>query len=105
MSKPKSPLDLLTNDPVELSLITLKSKLVTTVKLMIVDNGWTQAQAATEIGVSQSRISNLMNGQLSKFSIDTLLEILGKLGYLMDVSFDPKDNINPIKMEIKRTAV
>ncbi|ELI6428067.1 XRE family transcriptional regulator [Vibrio harveyi] len=105
MSKPKSPLDLLTNDPVELSLITLKSKLVTTVKLMIVDNGWTQAQAATEIGVSQPRISNLMNGQLSKFSIDTLLEILGKLGYLMDVSFDPKDNINPIKMEIKRTAV
>lgn len=105
MSKTKSPLELLAQDPVELSLITLKSKLITTVKMMIIDNGWTQAQAAKEIGVSQPRISNLMNGQISKFSIDMLLEIMGKLGYLMNVSFDPKDSVNPIKMEIKRTAV
>lgn len=105
MSKSKSPFELLTNDPVELSLYTLKSKLITVVKMMIIDNGWSQAQAAKEIGVSQPRISNLMNGQMSKFSIDMLLEILGKLGYLMDVSFDPKDSSNPIKMGIKRAVV
>ncbi len=105
MVKSNSPLELLAKDPVDLSLIVLKSKLITTVKMMIKDNGWTQAQAAKAIGVSQPRISNLMNGQIRKFSIDMLLEMLGKLGYLMDVSFDPKDTENPIKMGIKRTVV
>jgi len=105
MSQSKGPLELLTNDPIELSLITLKSKLITIVKMMIIDQKWTQAQAAQEIGVSQPRISNLMNGQISKFSIDMLLEMLGKLGYLMDVSFNPSDTENPVKVGIKKTVV
>ncbi|WP_114767925.1 helix-turn-helix domain-containing protein [Vibrio rhodolitus] len=105
MSKSQNPLELLAQNPIELSLVSIKSKLMIVVTKLIREKGWTQAQAAKEIGVSQPRISNLMNGQISKFSIDMLLEILGQLGYLLDVSFDPTNDYQPIKMEVKKTAV
>lgn len=101
----KNPIELLAQNPIDLSLVSVKSKLMIIVTKLIRENGWTQAQAAKEIGVSQPRISNLMNGQISKFSIEMLLEMLGKLGYLLDVSFDPKNDAHPIKMEMKKTAV
>lgn len=105
MSVYKSPLELLAQDPVELSLVSVKSKLMIIVTKLIREHNWTQAQAAENIGVSQPRISNLMNGQISKFSIDTLLEMLGKLGYLLDISFNPHDENNPIQMGVKKAAV
>ncbi len=105
MSTYKDPLELLAQDPVELSLISVKSKLMIIVTKLIREKSWTQSQAAQEIGVSQPRISNLMNGQISKFSIDMLLEMLGKLGYLLDMSFDPSNEKAPIEMAIKKTAV
>ncbi|EPR7090092.1 helix-turn-helix domain-containing protein [Vibrio fluvialis] len=105
MSTIKSPLELLAQDPIQLSLVSVKSKLMIIITKLIREKSWTQAQAAKEIGVSQPRISNLMNGQISKFSIDMLLEMLGSLGYLLDMSFNPEDDNNPIKMDIKKTAV
>ena len=36
--------------------------------------GWTQAEAARHLGVTQPRISNLVRGQIHKFTLDTLLE-------------------------------
>lgn len=105
MIKHKNPLELLAKEPVELSLITVRSKLMMIITKLIRDNNWTQAQAAREIGVSQPRISNLMNGKISSFSIDMLLEMLGKLGYLLNVYFDPSNIEQPIEMQVKKTAV
>ncbi|OUJ50013.1 PtxR [Vibrio parahaemolyticus] len=105
MSTYKSPLELLAQDPVQLSLVSVKSKLMIVITKLIREKNWTQAQAAKEMGVSQPRVSNLMNGQISKFSIDMLLEMLGGLGYLLDLSFNPEDDQSPIKMDIKKTAV
>ncbi|EFQ0490373.1 XRE family transcriptional regulator, partial [Shigella sonnei] len=59
MIKHKNPLELLAKEPVELSLVTVRSKLMMIITKLIRDNNWTQAQAAKEIGVSQPRISNL----------------------------------------------
>jgi predicted XRE-type DNA-binding protein len=105
MKEYRNPLELLAQNPIELSLVSVKSKLMIIVTQLIREHDWTQAQAAKEIGVSQPRISNLMNGQISKFSIDMLLEMLGKLGYLLDMTFDPSKMDNPIQMAIKKTAV
>lgn len=105
MNTAKSPLELLAQDPVQLSLFSLKSKLMMIVTKIIRDNGWTQKQAAAEMGVAQPRVSNLMNGQMSKFSIDMLIEMLGKVGYLMDASFDPSDMDSPISVSVKKAAV
>lgn len=42
--------------------------------------GWTQKEAAEFLGETQPRISNLMNGEISRFNIDKLINLLGKVG-------------------------
>ena len=42
--------------------------------------GWTQKEAAEFLGETQPRISNLMSGEISRFSIDKLINLLGKVG-------------------------
>jgi predicted XRE-type DNA-binding protein len=44
---------------------------------------WTQAEAATFFGETQPRISNLMNGDIDRFGIDKLVQMLSHAG--MDV--------------------
>ncbi len=47
--------------------------------------GWTQAQAAKHLGVTQPRISNLMRGKISLFSIDSLIELLTRAGVKLEI--------------------
>lgn len=42
--------------------------------------GLTQAQAAKLLGVPQPKVSRLMNSDLSTFSLDKLVELLGRVG-------------------------
>lgn len=97
----KSPLELLSTDKTELSILTLKSKLMMLITSLIRGNKWTQSKAAKELNVSQPRISNLMNGQISKFSIDMLLEIIGNLDYEINIDFDKKSE-TPMSVNIKK---
>jgi len=47
---------------------------------LIETRGVTQASAAKLLGVTQPRISDLMRGKIDRFSIDTLIEMLGRTG-------------------------
>ena len=40
----------------------------------------TQAQAARLLGVTQPRISDLVRGKIGRFSVDSLIEMLGRTG-------------------------
>jgi predicted XRE-type DNA-binding protein len=100
-----NPLELLAQDPVELSIITLKARLMVIITKLIRENRYTQSEAANLLGVSQPRVSNLMNGKISKFSIDMLIEMMGRLGYLMDISFDITAVENPISVSVKKSTV
>ncbi|MHB8837436.1 MAG: helix-turn-helix domain-containing protein [Gemmatimonadaceae bacterium] len=46
----------------------------------------TQAQAARLFGVSQPRVSDLMRGKIGRFSVDTLIEMLGHAGIAVNVT-------------------
>ncbi|HCE9115064.1 TPA: XRE family transcriptional regulator [Escherichia coli] len=92
-------------DSVELNMISLKSKLIIILTELIREKGWSQRVAAERLGVSQPRVSNLMNGQISKFAIDTLLEMLCRIGFVMDVSFRPHDKESPIDVKVKKAVV
>ena len=48
---------------------------------LIEDKKWTQKQAAENLGVQQSRISDLMNSKIEKFTIDAMFDMLDKLGF------------------------
>jgi predicted XRE-type DNA-binding protein len=42
--------------------------------------GLTQDNAAVALGISQPKVSALMNGRLDGFSLERLIELLGNLG-------------------------
>lgn len=94
-----------TADPVEYNMKHLKSQLFMTLIKLIRAKGWTQAQAAQELKVSAPRMSNLFKGYLEKFSIDTLIEMLVRIGYKMDASFNPDNTENPLVMNLKKAMV
>jgi predicted XRE-type DNA-binding protein len=45
----------------------------------------TQARAATLLGVTQPRISDLIRGRLDLFSLDTLVEMAGRAGFKVGI--------------------
>jgi predicted XRE-type DNA-binding protein len=59
-------------------------------RCFIQSQGWTQAEAATFFGETQPRISNLMKGDIDRFSIDKLVQMLGRAGMDVQVSVSNK---------------
>lgn len=53
---------------------------------VIETRGLTQAQAARLFGVSQPRVSDLTRGKIGRFSVDTLIEMLGHAGIEVNVT-------------------
>ena len=60
--------------------LTARSELMTVIRKRINDAGWTQAEAARVLHVTQPRVSDLLNGKLSKFSVDALGDMLRRAG-------------------------
>lgn len=50
-----------------------------------VSKGLTQAEAARRFGVSQPRMNDLLRGKIDKFSLDALVNMLGKAGLRVEV--------------------
>jgi len=48
--------------------------------LLIRDQGWTQAEAAQRLDISQSRVSDLVRGKWDKFSLDMLITLAVRAG-------------------------
>lgn len=64
--------------------LRIRSELLTALRKLIEKEGLTQADAAKRFKVSQPRISDLMRGKISRFSLDTLVNMLTDAG--MDVA-------------------
>jgi predicted XRE-type DNA-binding protein len=60
--------------------LKVRADLMLDLRDYIQEHGWTQKEAADFLGETQPRISNLMNGEISRFSIDKLINLLGKIG-------------------------
>lgn len=57
-----------------------RSQLMIQIGLIVQANGWTQTEAATQCGISQPRMNDLLRGKLALFSLDALVNIAAKLG-------------------------
>ena len=66
--------------PEEAMLLAMRSDLMAQLRLLIESNRWTQAKAASELGITQSRVSDLVRGKWSKFSLDMLLIFAARAG-------------------------
>jgi predicted XRE-type DNA-binding protein len=47
--------------------------------------GLTQSEAARKFGVTQPRINDLLRGKIEKFSLDALVNMLGRAGLRVEV--------------------
>ena len=67
----------------EATNLKIRADLMINLQKFIKSQNWTQAEAANFFGETQPRISNLMNGDIDRFAIDKLVQMLSQAG--MDV--------------------
>ncbi|MEX2180717.1 MAG: XRE family transcriptional regulator [Gemmatimonadaceae bacterium] len=64
----------------EAAHLLIRTDLMIQLTGLIAERGLTQKQAAKALGVTQPRISDLVRGRIELFSIDTLVDMLSRLG-------------------------
>ena len=55
--------------------------------------GLTRTAAAGLLGVTQPRISDLTRGKIDRFSVDSLIEMLGPAGACVSVVVTPRSKV------------
>jgi predicted XRE-type DNA-binding protein len=75
--------------PAESRNLRLRSQLMTALRKFIDKEGLTQADAAKRLKVSQPRISDLTRGKISRFSLDSLVNMLTDAGLEVDLRIKP----------------
>ena len=64
--------------PVEAENLRMRSTLMAVASQFIEERKLTQAKAAVLFGVTQPRVSDLVRGRIDLFSVDGLIEMLGR---------------------------
>jgi predicted XRE-type DNA-binding protein len=59
------------------------------IERLIDEAGWTQAEAAQRMGVSQPDVSNIVKGRLVGFSLDRLFQCLDALDQRIEINITP----------------
>lgn len=78
--------DAIEDTPEEAAQMKIRSALMIAVKKHIKAQGWTQVEAARQLGVTQPRISDLMRGKIALFGTDSLISLLATAGIEVEVS-------------------
>jgi predicted XRE-type DNA-binding protein len=68
----------------------VRAQIMSRMAEIIKGRGLTQKEASELLGVSQSKVSCLINGKLSMFSLDLLIILLNRLGRDVDIIIKPK---------------
>ena len=92
--------DSITDDKAEVSELQTRSDLMIVIRDLISSHGWTQVQAGQKLGLTQPRVSDLVNGRIEKFSIDKLMCCLYQVGF----RFKPVYQNNTLTMTIEQVS-
>jgi predicted XRE-type DNA-binding protein len=79
--------------PTESANLKLRSDLMTELGKVIKRRRLTQARAAALFGVSQPRVSDLVRGRIERFSVDTLVAMLGNAGVRVELVVRPRSRV------------
>jgi len=80
VEKFESVFDAIADSPEEALNMKLRAALIREIRIKVAAAGWTQKKTAHRIGITQPRVSDLLRGKLSKFSLDALVNMLARLG-------------------------
>lgn len=83
----------------EAMLMNVRARVMTYLQNQIRERKWTQRRAAEELRISQPRVCHLMGNRIDRFSTDTLIVLLGRLGIDVTLSAKPR-----AAAKAKRTA-
>ncbi len=72
--------DAIEDTPAEAQNMKLRSALMMALEAHIRAQGWTQAEAARQLQVTQPRVSDLLRGKINLFSLDTLVNMVAAVG-------------------------
>lgn len=72
-------------EPEEAANLKIRADLILDLQKYIKKQKWTQQEAAEFFNETQPRISNLMNGDIERFSIDKLVQMIVKAGMQIKV--------------------
>jgi predicted XRE-type DNA-binding protein len=67
-------------DSAEAAILKMRSSLMNDLRLYIEKNKLTQVDAAEKLGISQSRVSDLVRGKWDKFNLEMLITLEARLG-------------------------
>ena len=70
--------------------VLARSQIMSRITDIIRERGLTQKQASLLLDIPQSKVSCLMNGKLSMFSLDHLFELLNALDSDVEIIIKPK---------------
>ncbi len=67
-------------DPAEAEVMRLRAEVMIRIEQLVKAKGWTQVEAARQLGVTQPRVSRLLKGKWEDFSLDMLLTLAARAG-------------------------
>jgi len=67
-------------DPAEAEVMQLRAQVMIRTAQQLKAQGWTQAEAARHLGITQPRVSRLIKGKVEDFSLDMLLMLAARAG-------------------------
>lgn len=67
-------------DAAEAAILQMRASLMSDLRAYIEKNNLTQMAAAERLGISQSRVSDLVRGKWEKFSLEMLITLESRLG-------------------------
>ena len=72
--------DAVADSPEEAASLKMRAQLMDVIEAYIEREKITQGEAARRLGVPRSRVSELVNGKISKFTIDKLVNMATRVG-------------------------
>jgi len=72
--------DAIADTPEEAANLRARSDLILAIERRLNEFGWSQTVAAHNLGITQPRVSDLLRGKISKFSLDSLINIAARIG-------------------------
>ena len=75
-------------DAEEATSLKIRSDLMLDLRKYVEEQGWNQEQTAIFFGETQAYIENLLNGEISHFSVDKLINMLLRAGMQVKVEVE-----------------
>ena len=72
--------DALADTPAQAANLRARAELMREITLIVKKHNWTQARAASQCGITQPRMNDLLRGRVSHFSLDALVNIATAIG-------------------------